>query len=144
MNKLILAALLLLPTLSYAADWLDLGKSSDKRLQLFIDLDSVKRSNVRVIGDHTDYIQAVVQITYINNHPRRKQGIYYTNHQDIISCTNETIFNKAYIAYGFKDEVIDSWNSPKSVLSSSDFKYQFPETTGSAAVVAVCNAFNAK
>lgn len=148
MNKFILVILLFLPALSNAVDWIDLGKSNDKQLQVYMDSDSIKYSNVRVIGNSSrwqsttstpEYISAVFQFTYINNNPMRKKGMYYTKQQWIISCENETYFAKSEVDYGFKDELISSSRSPKSILSSGDFEYAFPETVASNNTSAACS-----
>ena len=148
MKKIILVTFLLLPVVTNAVDWIDLGKSNDKQLQVYMDYDSIKYSDIRVIGNESswrsssstpDYISTVFQFTYINSNPLRKQGIYYTKQQWIISCKNETYFSKADIDYGFKDEVISSSSSPKSILTTSDFKYAFPETIASNNVSAACS-----
>ena len=146
MNKLLLTAFLLLPMASNAVEWIDLGKSDDKEVQMFIDFDSIKRQNIRVIKDggfnsyenQSEYISAIFQPTYINNNPIRKQGIYYTKEQWFISCENESYFINADIDYGFKGEVVDSWQSEKGLLSESDFTYAFPETVSGDAVEQAC------
>lgn len=139
--------------MSYAVDWIDIGKSNDKTLQTFLDYDSVKNTDLRVIGDSSSYsrnpnapsyINAVFQQTYINSHPSRKKGYYYSKEQWIISCKNETYFIKAYVDYGFKDEVLNSWSSPKVHLSNSDFKYAFPETVASNNLSYACLTIDAK
>ena len=152
MNKLLLTAFLLLPMASNAVEWIDLGKSDDKEVQMFIDFDSIKRQNIRVIKDggfnsyenQSEYISAIFQPTYINNNPIRKQGIYYTKEQWFISCENESYFINADIDYGFKDEVIGSWQSKKSFLSETDFIYAFPETVGNYSIEQACAIIDMK
>jgi len=118
MSKVLLMALLILPLAANAVDWVDLGKSTDKQIQTFLDYDSVKRQNIRVYGgssfstakDKPKYISAIFQSTYINNHPLRKKGMYYSKNQWFISCENQTYFINARIDYGFKDEVLNIVN----------------------------------
>lgn len=130
MSKYILLSALLLPVISYASNWIDLGKSNDNNFQSFLDLDSVMPVHVTVAGDKygTEYISAVVQGTYINKHPNRKKGEYYNKAQLYINCSQNAFFLNSIITYGFKDEVLDSWRSSKSILSTSDFQYAFPDT----------------
>lgn len=149
MNKLLLAALLILPAASNAVEWVDLGKSTDKQLQTFIDFDSVKRQNLNIGSSlyrstaKPKYISAVFQSTYINTNPLRKKGMYYSKSQWLISCEDQTYFIKARIDYGFKDEVVDSWQSNKSLLSESDFTYAFPETVGGNSIEFACAIIDA-
>lgn len=148
MNKLLLTALLLLPMSSNAVDWIDLGKSKDRQLQTFLDYDSIKRQEITVYGggsfksakEKPKYISAIFQSTYINSNPLRKKGMYYSKSQWLISCEDQTYFIKAQIDYGFKDEVVNNWQSNKSLLSESDFSYAFPETVGGNAIEQACNS----
>ena len=149
MKKLLLTALFVLPLAANAVDWIDLGKSKDKQLQTFLDYDSVKRQELTVYGggssfrsskEKSKYISAILQLTYINNHPLRKKGMYYSKEQWFISCEDGTYFTKARIDYGFKDEVVDSWQSSKSTLTEADFSYAFPETMGGSAIEQACNS----
>ena len=148
MKKLLLAALFSLPLAANAVEWIDLGKSTDKQIQTFLDYDSVKRQNIRVYGgssfstakDKPKYISAIFQSTYINNNPLRKKGMYYSKNQWFISCENQTYFINARIDYGFKDEVLNSWQSNKRALSESDFSFAFPETVGGYAIEQACNS----
>lgn len=153
MNKALLAILLSLPVVSSAVEWIDLGKSKDKQLQTFLDYDSVKRQDITVYGDGSSlrtleeesrYISTIFQYTYINNNPFRKKGVYYSKEQWIISCEDESYFIKARIDYGFKDEVVNSWQSNKRALFESDFSYAFPETVAGNAIGQACNAIAIK
>ncbi len=152
MNKMLIS-LLLLPIASNAVNWIDLGKTNDKQLQVFLDYDSVKRQDIRVLGSSSSwrstneplkYISAVFQATYINSNPLRKKGFYYSKQQWFISCEDQTYFINARIDYGFKDEVLDSWQSPKRVLSESDFSYAFPETIGGSNIENACASISIK
>lgn len=146
--KKLLIAFLILPTISNAVNWIDLGKSENKQGQSFLDYDSVKRQDIRVIGsrnfnslqDKPKYISAIFQSTYINNNPLRKKGLYYSKQQWFISCEDQNYFINARIDYGFKDEVISSWQSPKRGLLESDFSYAFPETVGGYNIEQACNS----
>ena len=149
MNKLLLASLFMLPIAANAVDWIDLGKSTDRQLQVFLDYDSVKRQDIKVYGGSSSfrtsnqkpkYISAVFQSTYINNNPLRKKGRYYSKEQWFISCEDQTYYINAGIEYGFKDEVIDSWRASNRSLSDSDFKYAFPETMGGNNVEEACSS----
>lgn len=149
MNKALLVVFLALPLAANAVDWIDLGKSGDKQLQSFLDYDSVKRQDITVYGggssfrsakDKPKYISAVFQATYINSNPLRKNGNYYSKAQWFISCEDQTYFINARIDYGFKDEVINSWQSDKRALLESDFSYAFPETMGGNNVEQACSS----
>lgn len=149
MNKVLLAALFVLPLTANAVDWVDLGKSSDKEIQNFLDYDSVKRQNITVYGgassfrsvkEKPKYISAIFQSTFINKNPLRKKGFYYSKEQWFISCEDQNYFVKARIIYGFKDEVMESWQSPKRALSESDFSYAFPETMAGNNVETACSS----
>lgn len=148
MNKSLLAALLALPLAANAVEWMDLGKSENKEIQNFLDYDSVKRQELNVYGGgsfrakekKSKYISAVFQSTYINKNPLRKKGFYYSKQQWFISCEDQTYFVNAHIIYGFKDEVMESWKSPKGMLSESDFSYAFPETMGGNNIEQACNS----
>ncbi len=151
MNK-ILIFLLFLPVASSAVNWIDLGKTNDKQFQNFLDYDSVKRQDVKVFGNSSSwqftnklkYISAVFQATYINDNPLRKKGFYYSKQQWFISCEDQTFFMNAKIDYGFKNEVVNSWQSKKKGLSESDFSYAFPETAGGDAIEQACAAISIK
>lgn len=132
-----------------AVEWIDLGKSKDKQVQTFLDYDSVKRQDITVYGggsslrtpeEEPRYISAIFQYTYINNNPFRKKGFYYSKEQWLVSCEDESYFIKARIDYGFKDEVVDSWQASKKTLFESDFSYAFPETVGGKAIKYACNS----
>lgn len=147
--KKLLIALLILPITSNAVDWVDLGKPSDKEVQNFLDYDSVKRQDIRVYEGGSNfrstkekpkYISAIIQSTYINKNPLRKKGLYYSKQQWFISCEDQNYFINARIDYGFKDEVISSWQSPKRGLLESDFSYAFPETVGGYNIEQACNS----
>lgn len=148
MNKSLLAALLALPLAANAVEWIDLGKTKGDNFQNFLDYDSVKRQDIRVMkssgftsyDNQPEYISAVFQVTYINNNPLRKKGMYYSKQQWFISCEKQTFYLNAWIDYGFKDEVIDSWQSKKSLLLESDFDYAFPDTAGGDAIEQACNS----
>lgn len=149
MSKALLTALLILPLAANAVDWVDLGKTADKEVQIFLDYDSVKRQNITVYGgassfrgakEKPKYISAIFQSTYINRNPLRKKGFYYSKEQWFISCEDQNYFVKARIVYGFKDEVMESWKSPKGTLSESDFSYAFPETLAGNNVETACAA----
>lgn len=138
MNKLLLVLLTLLPIASSAADWVNLGKSSDKQLQVFLDYSSVKRIDIPVFGSNSEYISAVFQMTYINNNPLRKKEVYYSKQQWFMSCEDNTYFLNAYVDYGFKDEVVDRDQSSKNTLFRSDFSYAFPETIADSNIDEAC------
>lgn len=148
MKKVILIGLLLIPVASIAVDWVNLGKSENKQVQTFLDYDSVKVRDIRVMKssgwtsytDQPEYISAIIQYTYINSNPLRKKGLYYSKQQWFMSCDDQTYFVNAVINYGFKDEVVDSWQSNKLNLSESDFSYAFPETVGGDAIEQSCNS----
>lgn len=150
MIKKLLVALLALPLTANAVQWIDLGKSTDKQLQTFIDFDSVKRQkingglNLYSSTAKPQYISAIIQSTYINGNPLRKKGLYYSKSQWFISCEDQTYFVKASIDYGFKDEVVNSWQSNKNLLSASDFTYAFPETVGGNNVEYACSIIDLK
>jgi len=142
MKKIIMLGLLMLPAFSSASNWVDLGKTSDNQYQSFLDVDSIMPVHVNVLGDRHDakYISAVLQGTYINDNPSRKNGEYYVKTQLYIDCEQNTFFINSYITYGFKNEVLDSGNSNKSVLSLSDFQYAFPDTIAQTNVEMSCYA----
>ena len=66
--------------------------------------------------------------------------MYYSKNQWFISCENQTYFINARIDYGFKDEVLNSWQSNNRALSESDFSYAFPETVGGYNIEQACNS----
>lgn len=148
MNKALWIGLLLIPVASNAVSWIDLGKSNDKQMQTFLDYDSVKVQDIRVMkssgftsyADQPEYISAIIQQTYINSNPLRKKGVYYSKEQWFMSCDNQNYFVNAVISYGFKDEVINSWQSQKRGLSESDFSYAFPETVGGNIIEQACGS----
>lgn len=99
--KKLLTALLLLPIASDAVDWVDLGKSSDKQVQTFLDYDSVKRQDMRVMGrssfrslqDQPKYLSAIFQSTYINNNPVRKKDFITRNNNGLSRVKTKLIFS---------------------------------------------------
>ena len=147
MKIALISGVILASTAAGAVDWVDLGKTSDKEVQIFLDYDSVKRQNITVYGgassfrsakEKPKYISAIFQSTFINKNPLRKKGFYYSKEQWFISCEDQNYFVKARIVYGFKDEVMESWKSPKGTLSESDFSYAFPETMAGNNVETAC------
>lgn len=114
-----------------AEQWYDIGKSSNGLLQLFIDLDTIQP----VKG--YPYLSAVVQPTYLKGHELRKTGNYYSKQQWYISCDDNSYFVKAYIYYGFKGEILDSWQHKYSI-SKHDLDYAFPNTMADGVIKTAC------
>lgn len=153
MKKALMLGVALASTAVGAVEWIDLGISTSNQVQTFLDYDSVKRQEITVYGgsssfknptEKSKYISAIFQYTYINNHPFRKKGLYYSKEHSLISCENESYFTKAQVDYGFKDEVVGSWQSNKRALFESDFSYTFPETVGGITIEQACNAIAIK
>ncbi len=121
-----------------AANWLDLGKSNDNNTQTFLDLDSIKKYNQRVLlsSNNENYNSAFVQFTYINNHENRKEGWYYSKNFVIANCIDESFYTPSVIIYGFKDEVIDSYQDKN--FTKLDFNVAFPETVAESIIKAIC------
>ena len=112
-----------------AANWVDLGKSQDKKLQVFIDTHSVKPYKINSYSLDS-YVSAFVQNTYINNHEFRKKGLYYTKVLKVADCNKGSLGDVANINYGFKDEIIDSYQD--KYFTASKLNIVFPETMGEA------------
>ena len=118
-----------------AVNWIDLGKSSDKQLQIFIDSDSIRPYKINSYS-RDEYVSAFTQNTYINNNPIRKKGVYYTKFLTIADCNNRSTGYAAYIEYGFKDEVISSHQSRN--FTASDLSIAFPETFAESLLEFMC------
>ena len=107
-----IACVLALSMSANAANWVDLGKSTDKQLQTFIDLDSIRSYTMRSsIYGNGSYKSAFVQFTYINNNERRKKGEYYSKTLMVEDCNQRSLGSVANITYGFKDQVLDSFEN---------------------------------
>ena len=118
-----------------AANWVDLGKSDDKNIQTFIDSDSIKPYKINSYSRDT-YVSAFVQNTYINNHELRKKGQYYSKVLMVADCNKRALGNVATITYGFKDEVISSYQD--KYLTESKLNIVFPETVGESILEYMC------
>ena len=118
-----------------AANWVDLGKSEDKKLQTFIDSDSLKPYKINSYSRDT-YVSAFVQTTYINNHELRKKGQYYSKVLTVADCNKRALGSVANITYGFKDEVISSYQD--KYFTTSKFNIVFPETVGETILEYMC------
>jgi len=118
-----------------AANWVDLGKSEDKKLQTFIDSDSLKPYKINSYSRDT-YVSAFVQTTYINNHELRKKGQYYSKVLTVADCNKRALGNVASITYGFKDEVISSYQD--KYFTESKLNIVFPETVGETILEYMC------
>lgn len=125
-------------TIVSATNWIDLGKSKDNNLQVFLDSDSIRTYSQRVplSSSNDSYISAFVQTTYINKHENRKKGWYYSKSFVIVNCEEESSYSPSAITYGFKDEVINS-HQDKNFMKS-DFNVAFPETIGETIMSAIC------
>ena len=125
-----------------AANWFDLGKSSDNNTQLYIDIDSVRSYQKRIplqSSVSNDFVSGFIQFTYINNHEFRKKGWYYSKDFFIVDCTNNTYLNPGSVVYGFKNQVVD--NFTKSYFTANDFQLVYPETVGETVVEAICAVY---
>ncbi len=118
-----------------AANWVDLGKSKDKELQLFIDIDSIKPYKINSYS-RDNYVSAFVQNTYINNHQFRKKGLYYAKVLKVADCNTGSLGEVAGINYGFKNEIIDSYQD--KYFTASKLNIVFPETMGEAILEYMC------
>ena len=118
-----------------AANWVDLGKSNDKKLQTFIDYDSIKPYKINSYS-RDSYVSAFVQNTYINNHERREKGEYYSKVLTVADCNKRALGSVASITYGFKDEVISSYQD--KYFTTSKFNIVFPETVGETILESMC------
>ena len=118
-----------------AANWVDLGKSNDKKVQTFIDSDSVKPYKINSYS-RDNYVSAFVQSTYINNHELRKKGQYYSKILMVADCNKGALGSVANITYGFKDEVISSYQD--KYFTESKLNMVFPETIGESILEYMC------
>ena len=125
-----------------AAEWVDLGKSADKKIQLYIDIDSVRAYSKRIplqSSSSNNFVSGFIQFTYINNHEYRKKGWYYSKDFYIVDCSSGSYLNPGSVVYGFKDQVLDSFT--QSYFTVNDFKMAYPETLGEVIVDSICNAY---
>lgn len=118
-----------------AVNWVDLGKSNDKQFQTFIDSDSIKPYKINSYSRDT-YVSAFVQSTYINNHELRKKGQYYSKVLTVADCNKRALGSVANIMYGFKDEVISSYQD--KYFTDSKLNIVFPETVGETILEYMC------
>lgn len=120
-----------------AVNWFDLGQSSDKQVQTFIDNDSIKPYKINTYTND-NHVSAFVQSTYINNNKLRKTGLYYTKYFMVADCNKRSLGSTAYISYGFKDEVIDSYQD--KYFTASKMNIVFPETVGESILEYMCDS----
>lgn len=118
-----------------AANWVDLGKSTDKQLQTFLDSDSIKPYKINSYS-RDDYVSAFVQYTYINNNELRKKGQYYSKVLMVADCNKRALGSAASINYGFKDEVVGSYQD--KLFSASSLNIVFPETVAEGILDYMC------
>lgn len=118
-----------------AVNWVDLGKSTDRNLQMFIDIDSIRPYKMNSYS-RDEYVSAFVQHTFINNHELRKKGQYYTKYLMVADCNKKSLGNAAGISYGFKDEVVDSYQDKYFTAAKLDIV--FPETMGEPVLEYMC------
>lgn len=126
----------LLSVSASAAEWIDLGKSGDNNTQIFLDIDSVKPYKLR----NRDYASGFVQFTYINKHEKRKDGWYYSKVFTVADCENKSLGSVAMISYGFKNEVVYSYEN--KYFNASDMSLVFPETQGETILDMLCYVNN--
>lgn len=126
-----------------AANWFDLGKSIDNNLQTYIDVDSLQPYSKRIPlqSSSSRYASGFVQQTYINNHEFRNKGWYYSKDFYIVDCANNTYLSPSYITYGFKNQVVNSYQNKH--FTANDFDMAFPETVGGAIVDIMCDYVDA-
>lgn len=126
---------------AWAENWYDTGKSQDGTLQYFVDLDTIKKAKVRVLsaGDR-EFLTVVSQPTYLKGNELRKKGSYYQKNQLYISCDDNSYYINAYIVYGNKHEVIESWQNERHI-SINDFKYAFPNTMIDGVIKTACGYY---
>ena len=120
-----------------ASNWMEIAVSSDNNTKIYLDIDSVKPYTKYVSSDG-DYVSGFAQHTYINNHELREDGFYYTKFFYIVDCKNSTFYTPSSITYGFKDEVVDSYD--RGYVLSNSFKMAFPDTLGESIVTNMCIA----
>lgn len=118
-----------------ASNWVDLGKSTDNQLQTFLDSDSIKPYKINSYSGG-NYVSAFVQYTYINNNERRKKGQYYSKVLMVADCNKRAMGSAAYIDYGFKDEVVGSYQD--KLFSASSLNIVFPETVAEGILEYMC------
>lgn len=120
-----------------AANWIDLGKSGNNNVQTFIDISSIRPYTMRgSLYGSGNYKSAFIQYTYINNNERRKKGEYYTKVLTVADCNQRSVGTVAMITYGFKDQVLDSFEN--KYFSSSSMNTMFPETVGETILEYMC------
>lgn len=141
-KKLICTTLLLICAEANAVNWIDLGKSNDKQVQIFLDLDTVRAYTkpIPLQYGNDDNVSGFIQFTYINSNPNRKQGWYYSKIFTIVNCTERSFATPSFITYGFKDEVISS--NTDDYFTAEDFQVAFPETVGDDIVESICTAYD--
>lgn len=122
----------LMATSSMATNWMSVGKGVNGKTEIYLDTDSVQKYK-------QSYISAFFQYTYLKGHEVRNKGWYYSKDYIIINCANQSMTNMSGIVYGFKDEVVDGYNS--RYFLSSDMEITFPETLGRAMVDHACAVY---
>lgn len=141
MKKILLIALAVAVSETWAENWYETGKNIDGTLQYFVDLDTVKKSNERImLAPSEDFITAVVQATYLKGNKERKKGLYYLKSQYYISCKNNTYFLNSSVSFDTKHNPVDTWQNRNTILYK-DFDYAFPDSMIDGAIKVACNYY---
>lgn len=141
MKKILLMAWAIMAGETWAENWHEVGKNTDGTLQYFVDLDTVKKSNERImLAPSGDFITAVVQATYLKGSKERKKGLYYSKSQYYISCENNTYFLNSGVSFDTKHNPMDTWQNRNTILYK-DFDYAFPDSMIDGAIKVACNYY---
>ena len=140
MKRLAVAVVsLMMASVVHSENWYKVGSNSTERIDYFIDIDSVKKTKIPVIPSG-EYIQVIVQPTFLKGSKFREIGRYYSKELWVISCDNNSNIANAKVDYGTNNEVMNSWQN-KTILYLNSFDYNFPGTLGGNVVETSCRIF---
>lgn len=146
MKKTLLAVLGLILTVSANSKDYYVGKSVNNEIIENVDLDTIKKINISVLGSNNqDFITAVVKTSYQSNSDLRKKFGWYTS-EDLyyISCSDHSYFIKEFRAFDRSNKQVDGRKNNASYLNIDKFDYAFPNTLTSAALDVACGHFYQK
>lgn len=127
---------------AHAVNWLEVS-NIDSGSSFRLDLDSIERSDITVIDEYRgEYISVSIHKTYpVNKKYKGESGIYSSDQQLLISCRNTSYYRRAYVNHDANDNVVESWQSKKPILTIADFDATSPKTVGRTIVDKTCNYY---
>lgn len=132
---------------AHAANWLEISKIESGTL-FSIDADSVEQADINIIDEQPiNNITVSIRKTYprADSQEIAKENIrnliHHSDQQLLVSCSDASYYNRAYVNYNNANKVIASWQTENPILTSKDFKLTSPNTIGRKIVDQTCEIY---